>query len=115
MREQLRKSVLIYRVSYFAVLVAQENLAIARAMSNLADEVYRLQLRQVQGGQAAAYEPLQLHVLAVQARSTVVQARNRYLSAWRQLAAAELRRGDRPGDRQRGSPAGRRRVPAGAR
>jgi cobalt-zinc-cadmium efflux system outer membrane protein len=76
------------RTGYFAVLVAQENLAIARAMSRLADQVYRLQLQQVVGGQAAGYEPLQLHVLAVQARGAVVQAHNRYLAAWQHLAAA---------------------------
>jgi outer membrane protein, heavy metal efflux system len=76
------------RGGYFAVLVAQENLAIARAMANLADEVYRLQLQQVVGGQAAPYEALQLHVLAVQARAGVVQAHNRYQAAWLQLAAA---------------------------
>jgi cobalt-zinc-cadmium efflux system outer membrane protein len=76
------------RSGYFAVLVAQENLAIARAMSKLADEVYGLQLHQVAGGQAAGYEPLQLHVLAVQARAAVVQAHNRYVAAWQHLAAA---------------------------
>src|SRR5207245_1044840 len=72
----------------FAVLVAQESLAVARALAVLTDEVYRLQLLQLRGGQTAGYEPLQLHVFAVQARGNVVQARNRYLSAWRQLAAA---------------------------
>ena len=75
------------RSGYFAVLVAQENLAIARAMSILTDDSYHLLLKQVAAGQAALYEPLQLHVLAVQARSNVVQAHNRYLSAWKQLAA----------------------------
>jgi cobalt-zinc-cadmium efflux system outer membrane protein len=76
------------RSGYFAVLVAQENLAITRALAVLAEEVYRIQIRQVQLGLAAPYEPLQLHVLALQARGNVVQARNHYLSAWRQLAAA---------------------------
>jgi outer membrane protein, heavy metal efflux system len=76
------------RSGYFAVLVAHENLAIARAMSTLADESYRLQLHLLEGGQAAAYEPLQLYVLCVQARASVVQADNRYLAAWHQLAAS---------------------------
>jgi outer membrane protein, heavy metal efflux system len=76
------------RSGYFAVVVAQENLAIAKAMALLSNEVYGLQVKMVQGGQAAPYEPLQLHVLAVQAKDSLVQARNRYLSAWRQLAAS---------------------------
>ncbi len=42
----------------------------------------------VKGGQAAAYEPLQLRVLAYQARGNLIQARNRYTAAWKQLAAA---------------------------
>src|SRR5262249_16700663 len=38
--------------------------------------------------QAATYEPMQLRVLAVQARAALVQARNRYTAAWKQLAAS---------------------------
>src|SRR5207247_3551381 len=91
-RLALRKTQLdvmtLVRTNYFAVLVAEESLAVARALATLTDEVYRLQLLQLRGNQAAAYEPLQLHVLAVQARANVVQAHNRYISAWRQLAAA---------------------------
>ena len=40
------------------------------------------------GGFAAPYEPMQLRVLAWQARAALVQARNHYTSAWKQLAAA---------------------------
>ncbi|HXG10088.1 MAG TPA: TolC family protein [Gemmataceae bacterium] len=76
------------RAAYFAVLVAQENVRIARAMSRLTDEVYRIQVELVRSAQAAPYEPLQLRVLALQARANLVQAQNRYLAAWRQLAAA---------------------------
>jgi cobalt-zinc-cadmium efflux system outer membrane protein len=57
-------------------------------MSRLTDEVYRIQVEYVRIEQAAAYEPLQLRVLAMQARSNLVQARNRYLAAWKQLTAA---------------------------
>ena len=95
------------RSGYFAVLVAQENLTIARAMAELSDEVYRRQIKMVQGGLAAPYEPVQLEVLAVQARTNVVQARNRYLSAWRQLAAS-LGQNDMPPTQL----AGRADVPA---
>lgn len=75
------------RAGYFAVLVAQENVKISRALSRLTDEAFRIQVEQVKGAQAAAYEPLQLRVLAFQARSALVQARNRYTAAWKQLAA----------------------------
>ncbi|MCI0463354.1 MAG: TolC family protein [Gemmataceae bacterium] len=75
------------RAGYFAVLVARESAIISRALAELADEVFRIQVAQVKGGQAAAYEPLQLYVFAMQARNTLIQARNRYVSAWQQLAA----------------------------
>src|SRR5262249_19272297 len=52
------------------------------------DEVFAVQVDQAAQGQAAGYEPMALYVQAVQARNAVVQARNRYLSAWKQLAAA---------------------------
>jgi cobalt-zinc-cadmium efflux system outer membrane protein len=76
------------RGAYFATLVAQENVRISHALSRFSDEAYNVQVDMVKGGQAAAYEPLQLRVLAYQARASLVQARNRYISAWKQLAAA---------------------------
>ena len=75
------------RSGYFSVLVARENVRVARALARLADEVYRLQIAQLRSGQAAGYEPMQVYVLAVQARAALLQARNRYVSAWKQLAA----------------------------
>lgn len=75
------------RGGYFAVLVAQERARVARIFANLTDEVYQVYVEQVKGGQVAPYEPLELRVLGVQARGTLVEANNRYLTAWRQLAA----------------------------
>jgi len=75
------------RAGYFAVLVAQENVRISHALAKFSDEAYRVQVDLVQGEQAAAYEPLQLRVLAYQARASLVQARYRYISGWKQLAA----------------------------
>jgi cobalt-zinc-cadmium efflux system outer membrane protein len=75
------------RGGYFAVLVAEENMRVSLALARFTDELYRIQVEQVKNAQAAAYEPLQIHVLAVQARAVVVQARNRYTAAWKQLAA----------------------------
>ncbi|MFN0052628.1 MAG: TolC family protein [Planctomycetales bacterium] len=78
----------VVRNQYFSVLVARENLTYSEALVQFTNEVYRVQVEQLAGGQAAAYEPMQLRALAVTARGAFAQARNRYLSAWKQLAAA---------------------------
>ena len=75
------------RNGYFDVLVAQERVRLSRALAQLSEEVYRAQIELVAGGEAAAYEPLQLRVFALQARNAVRRAENDHLSAWRQLAA----------------------------
>ncbi|MBI1315184.1 hypothetical protein GC176_28165 [bacterium] len=75
------------RRRYFELLLAQERLVFSRALATLSEEVYHAQIDLVAGGENAAYEPLQLRVLAVQARNNVVQADNRVMAAWRQLAA----------------------------
>lgn len=76
------------RTGYFAVLVAQESLKANTALVEFTHEAYRIQVEQLKGGQATAYEPMQLRALAVEARTTLAQAHNRYASAWRQLAAS---------------------------
>lgn len=77
------------RGGYFAVLVAQESMRVNQALVRFSDEVYRIEVELVRkGGFAAPYEPMYLRVFAVQARAGLVQARNRYISAWKQLAAA---------------------------
>lgn len=75
------------RSGYFSVLVAQEGVKVALSLARFTDEVYKIELEQVRGAQAAPYEPLQVRVLVFQARGALVQARNRYVSAWKQLAA----------------------------
>jgi len=72
---------------YYAVLVSQEAVKATNALVQFADETYRVLVEQTKGGEAAAYEPLQLRVLATQARAAAVQAHNRYISAWQQLTA----------------------------
>jgi cobalt-zinc-cadmium efflux system outer membrane protein len=76
------------RRSYFKVLIAQEQLRFSRAIARLSNEVYQAQIDLVAGGEAAPYEPLQLRVIAVQARNDVVSAKNGLDAAWRTLAAA---------------------------
>jgi cobalt-zinc-cadmium efflux system outer membrane protein len=76
------------RTNYFQVLLAQKGLEVSGALAALADEVYRLQLRQLAAGEAAGYEPLQLYAQAVQARNALALARANYHANWRQLAAA---------------------------
>ena len=75
------------RSRYFAVLVAQENVRATGAMARFTDELYRVQVEQVKLATAAPYEPRQLRVFAMQARNSLIAARNRYVSAWKQLTA----------------------------
>jgi outer membrane protein, heavy metal efflux system len=76
------------RAGFFAVLVARENVKASRALVRFAEAVYAPLVANLKEGQVAAYEPMQFRVLAVQARAALVQALNRYTSAWKQLAAA---------------------------
>jgi cobalt-zinc-cadmium efflux system outer membrane protein len=76
------------RAGYFAVLVARENVKASRALVRFAEAIYAPLVANLKEGQVAAYEPMQFRVLAVQARAALVQALNRYTSAWKQLAAA---------------------------
>jgi cobalt-zinc-cadmium efflux system outer membrane protein len=75
------------RSGYFEMLVARENLKINKALVQLTDEVYEMLKDQFKGGVSAAYETMQLRVIALQVRAQYVQAHNRYLRAWKQLAA----------------------------
>jgi cobalt-zinc-cadmium efflux system outer membrane protein len=76
------------RTNYFAALVARQSWVVNKALADMADEVYRLQLKQIAAGEAAGYEPLQLYAQAVQARNAVIQAAAAYRAAWKQLIAA---------------------------
>ncbi|MCH5374456.1 MAG: TolC family protein [Planctomycetes bacterium] len=75
------------RRGYFAVLVAQRRVELMRALAELSGDAYQAFIDLVAGGEAAAYEPLQFRVFALQARNKVVRAENEYLAAWRELAA----------------------------
>ena len=75
------------RRGYFAVLSAQKNYDSTLALAQLSDELYQVLLLQMKAGEVAAYEPMQIRVLAMQARGNLVLAHNRYVSAWKQLAA----------------------------
>jgi cobalt-zinc-cadmium efflux system outer membrane protein len=76
------------RGAYYAALIARENVKIAEALVAFTDSVYRNQVDRLKGGLVSASEPVQLRALAVQARTALAQARNRYDAAWRQLAAS---------------------------
>jgi len=74
--------------AYFAVLVAQESVIVNEALVRFTGEAYKIQDEKLRiGGVAAAYEPAQLRSLAVIARAALVQAQNRYVSAWKQMAS----------------------------
>jgi outer membrane protein, heavy metal efflux system len=75
------------RAGYFAVLAARETYRVTKAMTEMTDELYNVLLSQLSVGEVAPYEPMQIRVLATQSRGTLVQAHNRYVAAWKQLAA----------------------------
>ena len=76
------------RANYFLVLSARTNYEVTRALAELTDRLYHVLYLQLTVGEVAAYEPMQIRVLALQARGQLVQAHNRYVAAWKQLAAA---------------------------
>lgn len=76
------------RRQYFNALAARQRVDLATALLDLSERAYRRQIKLVQAGEAAPYEPLQLRVLATQARATLIQAQQDSLAAWRMLAAA---------------------------
>ena len=76
------------RAGFYDTLVAREKVRLTRALAKFTDDIYRAQIKLASGGQAAPFEPLQLRVLAMQARNAVVQAENEQESAWRRLSAA---------------------------
>jgi cobalt-zinc-cadmium efflux system outer membrane protein len=75
------------RSSYFALLVAAENVKVSRALAEFTANVYRVQLNLLKAEQAAPYEPIQLRPLYYQARFNLTQAVNQYEASWKQLAA----------------------------
>lgn len=76
------------RTYYFSAIVAKQSMEVNKLLADMADEVYKLQLKQVMAGEAAGYEPLQLYAQAVQYRNSYIQADAAYRTAWKQLAAA---------------------------
>ncbi len=76
------------RTAYYSALVAQQNLAVNKALADMIDEVYGLQLKRVAAGVDAGYEPLQIYAQAVQVRNAYAQAEATYRAAWKQIAAA---------------------------
>jgi cobalt-zinc-cadmium efflux system outer membrane protein len=76
------------RGAYYDLLVSRQRRRMLAALARLCDEIYRAQIELVAGGQAAAYEPLQVRVFAVQARNAVIEAHNDVIAAGRRLGAA---------------------------
>lgn len=76
------------RDAFYDTLVAHEKVKLTRALAKFTDDIYRAQIKLASGGQVAPFEPLQLRVLAMQARNAVVQAETEQESGWRRLAAA---------------------------
>ena len=76
------------RNAYFNYLVAQETMRIDRSLARFTDEIYRLQVDLIKGGQAAPHEPAALRAQAFTTRLAYKQAIQNYTYAWKQLVAA---------------------------
>jgi cobalt-zinc-cadmium efflux system outer membrane protein len=76
------------RAAYFGVLVSRENVKTLRALALFTDEAYEVNRQHLEAGFAAPYEPMQLRAQVFQVRNALIQARNSYQTAWRQLASA---------------------------
>ncbi len=75
------------RTYYYGVLVAQDSILANRGLVELTDEVYRVMVDRLRGGEVAIYEPKQLKVYSDQARQALLTAHNSRLLAWKQLAS----------------------------
>ena len=75
------------RTAWFEAIVAEETLKVARAIYDLSNEVYSLQIKLVAGGDHATYEPLQLYTQTVRSWTEFVEARNKYVAAHKRLGA----------------------------
>src|SRR5262249_6672080 len=75
------------RSDYFAGMVAAENVRINRLVTQFTEGVYQRQVQMVRGGTSAPFEAAALRAVTNQNRANLIVARNRYVSAWKQLAA----------------------------
>jgi outer membrane protein, heavy metal efflux system len=75
------------RNAYFTLLVDVETLAVTRALAQLSDEIYRLQIGLLRGAQAAPYEPAALGAQTYVNRLAYKQAIASYIYDWKALVA----------------------------
>lgn len=75
------------RSDYYEALVAAESVRVARLICDFTEVVYRRQVAMVKGGTAVPFEASAIEALVGQSRANLFQSRNRYVSAWKQLAA----------------------------
>jgi cobalt-zinc-cadmium efflux system outer membrane protein len=75
------------RGGYFAVLVARENMKWNHGLQQFTERIYEVYLDNAILGNFAGYEPMQMRALTLQVRGTLAQARYRFISAWKELAA----------------------------
>ena len=75
------------RRSYFQVLGARKRIVLAKALTELTERAYQAQINLVMAGESAPYEPLQLRVLTIQARASLIRSQHDAIAAWRVLAA----------------------------
>jgi cobalt-zinc-cadmium efflux system outer membrane protein len=74
------------RSLYWEVVVARRRAEILRALVDLNDELYELQLRRAAAGETQGFEPWQVHARTRQVRLNLAQAEHQTTAAWQRLA-----------------------------
>lgn len=75
------------RNAYYSLVVAKETVRVNKALAQFTDEIYRYQIRLLEAGQSAAYEPAALRAQAYTTRLAYKQAIETYGIAWKQLVS----------------------------
>ena len=75
------------RNAYFALLVSEETVRINLALARFTDDVYLLQIKMMEPGFAAPYEPAALRAQAFTVRLSLYQSIQNYNYSWKQLVA----------------------------
>jgi cobalt-zinc-cadmium efflux system outer membrane protein len=76
------------RADYYAALVAAESVRVTRLIAGFTDEVYRRQVGRLGDVEGLPFEAAALRAVDGQSRANLIAARNRYVAAWKRLAAA---------------------------
>jgi cobalt-zinc-cadmium efflux system outer membrane protein len=75
------------RNAYYNLVVAKEAVRVNRGLARFTDEIYRYQIKLLEAGQSAPYEPAALRAQAYTTRLAYKQSIETYAVSWKQLVA----------------------------